>query len=107
MQHAIRKSIAMKPPRPLWRVAVAFLVSIALNGVLLAIASSIDPRQENMSRIATIANALLRPADALKDWLAPGHGGVQIGVLFMCSVFVYTVVAWVAFSLPVWWRHRQ
>ena len=95
--HAIRKAITMKLPRQLWRVAVALLVSIALNGVLLAIASS----------IASIANALLRPADALTECLAPGHGGAQVVVLFMCSVFVYTVVAWVALSLPVWWRHRQ
>ena len=97
----------MKPPRQLWRVAVAFLVSLALNGVLLAIASSIDPRQENLSRIASIANALLRPADALTEWLASGHGGAQIVILFVSSVVVYTVVTWVALSLPVWWRHRE
>ena len=63
-------------------MAVAFLAFIALNGGLLAIASSIDPRQENQSRIESIANALLRPADALKGWFAPGHGGAQIAVLF-------------------------
>jgi hypothetical protein len=97
----------MRFPGHLHRLAPAFLISIALNGVLVAIASSIDPRQENRSRIASIANALLMPANALTERLAPGHGGVQIVLLFMFSIFVYTVVAWVALSLPVWWRNRQ
>ncbi len=88
-------------------MVIAFLISIVLNGVLLAIASSINPRQENLSRIASIANALLRPANALTDWLAPGHGGAQIAALFISSIVVYTVLAWVALSLPVWWRHRE
>lgn len=97
----------MKPLPQLWRMVIAFLISIALNGVLLAIASSIDSRQENLSRIASIANVLLRPANALTAWLAPGHGGAQIAALFISSIAVYTVVAWVALSLPIWWRHRE
>jgi hypothetical protein len=97
----------MNATRQLLRITIAFLISIALNGVLLAIASSIDPRQENLSRIASIANALLKPPGALTEWLAPGHGGAQIVVLFMSSVAVYTVVAWVALSLPVWWQRRE
>jgi hypothetical protein len=96
----------MKPVRQFWVIAIAFLISIALNGILLAIASSVDPRQENLSRVASAANALLKPAEALTEWLAPGHGGTQIVVLFGSSVVVYAVVAWVVLSLPVWWRHR-
>ncbi len=79
---------------------------MVLNGILLAVAFSIDPRQENLSRIASIANALLRPAGALTQQLAPGHGGAQIVMLFVSSVLFYAFVAWVALSLPVWWRHR-
>jgi len=94
------------PHQPLWHIMIAFLVSIALNGVLLAVASSIDPTQENLSRAASIANALLKPAGAFTEWLAPGHGGAQIVVLFGSSVVVYAVVAWVAISLPGWWRQR-
>jgi hypothetical protein len=97
----------MQLPGHLYRLATAFLVSIALNGVLVGIAASIDPRQENLSRIVSIANALLMPANALTERLAPGHGGAQIVLLFMFSIFVYTVIAWVALSLPVWWRNRQ
>src|SRR5260370_30848478 len=107
MRHEISQAITMKPLPQLWRMVIAFLISIVLNGVLLAIASSINPRQENLSRIASIANALLRPANALTDWLAPGHGGAQIAALFISSIFFYTVLAWVALSLPVWWRHRE
>lgn len=97
----------MKPLPQVWRMAAAFLISIALNGLLLAIASSIDPRQQNLSRIASVANALLRPANALTEWLAPGHGGAQIAALFISSIVLYTVVAWVALSLPIWWQHRE
>jgi hypothetical protein len=85
---------------------IAFLISVALNAFLLAISASTDPRQESLSRIEAIANALLTPAGQLTEWMAPGHGGAQIAVLFISSLACYTVVAWVALSLPVWWRNR-
>jgi hypothetical protein len=88
------------------RLPLALLLSIALNVLLFAVDSSIDPRQEELSQIQLCVVSLLKPAVALVTWLAPGHGGVQIfyGVLF--SVVVYTVVIWLALSLPVWWRRR-
>jgi hypothetical protein len=88
------------------RVVFAFVISMILNGGLLAVAFSIDPKQENLSRTASIANALLRPAGALTEYLAPGHSGAQIVMLFVTSVLFCTAVAWVVLSLPVWWRSR-
>jgi hypothetical protein len=97
----------MKPPRQLSRIAIAFLISIVLDGILLAIDFSIDPRQNKLSRVEGTVVALLRPGEALTNWLAPGHGGAQILALVVFSVVVYTIVAWVVLSLPVWWRSRE
>ena len=96
----------MKPIRQFWLIAIAVLISIALNGIMLTIDFSIDPRQEKLSRIESIVVVLLKPAEGLTMWLAPGHGGAQILALVAFSVLVYSVVAWVVLSLPIWWRHR-
>jgi hypothetical protein len=96
----------MKRFGQLWRIVIAFVVSTVLNGFLLAIAFSIDPKREKLSGIETIANNLLKPAAALTQRLMPGHTGAQIAGLFIFSLLVYTLVAWVVVSLPLWWRHR-
>lgn len=96
----------MNLPRQLRSAAVAVMISLALNGVLLVIDFSIHPQQDKLSTIENIVVGLLRPADLLTRWLAPGHGGAQILFLIMSSVVFYAVVAWVALSLPIWWRHR-
>lgn len=88
------------------RFVIAFLVSIVLNCVLVAIDFSIDPRQAKLSIIQNAVVGLLRPAEALTMRFAPGHGGMQILALVLFSVFVYALVVWVILSLPVWWRHR-
>jgi hypothetical protein len=105
LRHAT-EAITMKPVRQLWRIAIAFLISIVLNGILLTIDFSIDPRQANLSRVENIVVGLLRPAEALTARLTPGHGGAQISALILFSVVVYTIVAWVVLSLPIWWRRR-
>jgi hypothetical protein len=51
---------------------------MVLNGFLLAIDFSIDPKQDKLSRIESIAAALLRPGEVLPEHLAPGHGEAQI-----------------------------
>lgn len=89
-----------------WRVTVAFLASAALNGFLLVVAFSINSKEDKLSRIERIANALLKPAASLTEQLAPGHGGAQILALILFSILVYTVLVWVVLSLPRWWRHR-
>ena len=91
-------------PRYLRRLILALLISIGLNVFLLAVAFSIDPRREELSRNERWANALLMPAGKLTDALVPGHGGAQIVALVLFSVAFYTAVSWVALSLPVWWR---
>jgi hypothetical protein len=96
----------MKPNRKLWRIATALLISIALNGILLAIDFSIGAHEDKLSTIEDVVVELLRPAEALTMWLAPGHGGVQILALAVFSVFFYTVAAWIILSLPIWSRHR-
>jgi hypothetical protein len=88
------------------RIASALLISVALNGVLLTIEFSIDPRREKLSSIEDIVVDLLKPAEALTSWLAPGHGGAQFVALSVFSVVVYAVVTWLVLSLSVWWRHR-
>ena len=105
-QHASAEAIPMKPILQFRLVAVAFLISLALNGIMLAIDFSIDPRHEKLSTIDSIVVALLKPSEALTMWLAPGHGGAQILVLAASSVLVYTVLALVVLSLPMWWRRR-
>jgi hypothetical protein len=96
----------MQLPEHFRRFPVAFLVSIALNVILFAVDFSIDPRQEKLSRIEHLVVVLLTPADALTTWLAPGHGGAQIFDLVLFSLAIYTIVSWVAISLPAWWRRR-
>jgi hypothetical protein len=96
----------MKPVRQFWVIAIAFLISLALNCILLAVDFSIDPRQEKLSGVEDVVVRLLRPAEALTMWLVPGHSGTQILALGIFSVLVYTAVAWVVLSLPIWWRHR-
>jgi hypothetical protein len=88
------------------RLPIAFLISIALNVILFAVDSSIDPRQEELSRIQHLAVVLLTPAEALTARLAPGHGGAQIVALVVFSVVVFAIVSWVALSLVAWWRSR-
>lgn len=88
------------------RLSIAFVVSIALNIILFAIDFSIDPLQQELSRIQRLGVNLLRPADALTVWLMPGHTGAQIAALVIFSVAVYSIIAWVLISLPVWWRNR-
>jgi hypothetical protein len=90
----------------LYRLVVAFLISIGLNVVLFAVDFSIDPRQEELSQLQRCVVALLSPADTLTTSLVPGHGGTQILALVIFSVVVYTFVAWMALSLPAWWRNR-
>lgn len=88
------------------RVAVAFLVSIGLNCVLVTIDFSIDPRKPKLSTIQNAVVGLLRPAEALSMRFVPGHGGAQILALVIFSILFYALVAWFILSLPMWWRHR-
>lgn len=89
------------------RLPIALLISIALNVILFAVDFSIDPRQESLSRIQHLVVVLLTPAEALTTRLAPGHGGAQIFDLVISSFAIYTILAWVALSLPAWWRRRE
>jgi hypothetical protein len=96
----------MKPARQLWCVAIAFLISIALNGVLLTVDFSIDPRKASLSRIEDVVVRLLKPAEALTMWLVPGHSGAQLLALGLFSLLIYAAATWLLISLPIWWRHR-
>lgn len=89
------------------RFGVAFLVSVALNSVVLSIDFLIDPRQAELSRIQRLVIWLLRPAELLVNNLTPGHGGKQLLALAMFSLVIYIFAAWIAISLPVWWRRRS
>ena len=95
-----------QPPGYRRRLILALLVSVGLNLLLLAVAFSVDPRREELSRSERWANALLMPAGKLTDALVPGHGGAQIVALVLFSVAFYTALSWVALSLPAWWRSR-
>lgn len=106
LQRAISEEINMNPTRSLWRIAISFLISVVLNGILVIIDFSIDPRQAKLSTIQNTVVGLLRPAEALTTRFVPGHGGVQILALVVFSVLAYALVAWAILSLPIWWRHR-
>lgn len=90
----------------LYKLAMAFLISIGLNAILFAIDFSIDPRRGELSQIQRWAVGLLSPAESLTMGFAAGHGGEQILALVLFSVLVYAIAAWVALSLPAWWRRR-
>jgi hypothetical protein len=96
----------MRSNGQLYRLAMAFLISIALNVILFAVDFSIDPRRAELPRIQRWVVSLLSPAEALTMGFAPGHGGAQILALVIFSVFVYAIAAWVALSLPALWRRR-
>lgn len=93
-------------PGYLGRLVMAFMLSIGFNAVLLAVAFSTDPRRAELSRIERWGNFLLGPAAALTAALVPGHGGAQIVALVLFSFAFYAALAWVAISLPTWWRTR-
>jgi hypothetical protein len=88
------------------RIGVALLISFVLNGILLASVFSIAPSQDKLSTLETVASILLKPAEDLTEWIAPGHGGVQFLVLAISSVFLYAAISWVALSLIPWWQSR-
>jgi len=88
------------------RIAISFLISVVLNGIAVTIDFYIDPRQAKLSAMQNAAVALLKPAEALTARFVSGHGGGQILALVVFSVLMYTLVAWVAISLPIWWRRR-
>jgi phosphoglycerol transferase MdoB-like AlkP superfamily enzyme len=88
------------------RLVMALMLSIGLNVTLLAVAFSIDPRRAELSRIERWSNFLLSPAAALTATLVPGHTGTQIVALALFSFVFYAALAWVAISLPAWWRTR-
>jgi hypothetical protein len=90
----------------LYRLAMAFLISIGLNVILVAVDFSIDPRRAELSRIQRWDVRLLSPAEAMTMGFAPGHGGAQILVLVVFCVLVYAITAWAILSLPAWWRRR-
>jgi len=91
----------------LYRLAMAFLISIGLNVILFALDFSIDPRRTELSPVQRWVVALLSPAETLTTGLAPGHGGAQIVALVVFSIVVYALVVWMALNLPAFWRHRS
>ena len=101
------ESPAMPLPKQFCRLATAFLISIVLNIFLFAVDFSIGPRRAELSRIQNVVLGLLRPAESLTVQFAPeGHGGIQVLALVISSILVYTVVVWLALSIPAWWRSR-
>ena len=88
------------------RLVIAIMLSIAFNVVLLAVASNVDPRMAELTRIERWDIFLLSPAAALTAALVPGHSGAQIVAIALFSFAFYAALAWVAISLPVWWRTR-
>jgi len=89
------------------RIISALLVSAVFSAVVLAVDFGINPTQEGLSKAQTAAVALLTPAEFLTEQSAPGHSGVQIVVLAVWTLALYTVLAWVALSLGAWWRSRS
>jgi hypothetical protein len=68
----------MRSHGQLYRLAMAFLISIALNVILVTVDFSMDPRRAELSRMQRWAVHLLSPAEALTMRFAWGHGGTQI-----------------------------
>ena len=89
---------------------MAFLISIGLNAILFAVDFSIDPRRGELSGVQRWVVRLLSPAESLTwhlQWVtafAVGYGRERILALVAFSVLVYAIAAWVALSLPAWWR---
>lgn len=89
------------------RIILAFLLSTGVSAVLLCIAFSIDPRQSNLSSAQHLAVALLKPADVVTDWIAPGHTGMQFVILSLSAIVFYALVSWVVFSVLRWPRRQS
>jgi hypothetical protein len=102
----------MSPLKHCRRLAIAFLISIALNSFLFAVSFSINPRNPvPNSGVQRIVEALSAPSSTFAEWVAPrGHGGAHFVIALIAavasSVGFYAALAWVILSLPVWWRHR-
>jgi hypothetical protein len=81
------------------RVAIAGYASICFNGLLIVLDSSHNSWTSSPSIIGKILDALVRPAGAFTQWIAPGHDIIQILVLLLSSFVFYWVVALVALGL--------
>jgi hypothetical protein len=95
-----------------WRVKAALITSLAINGVLVLIGLSINPRQYPASRFASFLAALTAPSTALAEWIAPhGHDAPHFAgaavIAIVSSVLFYAIFVWFLLSLPIWWRQRQ
>jgi hypothetical protein len=96
----------MQSSKPIHRLLMALLLSVALNIFLCAIDFQIGPHQKELSQIQRCVVAMLMPAATLVTWVAPGHSGAQIfyGVVF--SILVYTIAIWMTLTAIAWGRRR-
>jgi hypothetical protein len=91
--------------RKLHRIAIALIMSIALNSILMAIPFFVAPETFQSLAIGKIVNALGRPGGAFTEWLLPGHDLPQVALLIVSSVLFYAVLAWLVLTL-IFWRSR-
>lgn len=81
---------------------MAFLISIALNVILVTVDFSMDPRRAELSRMQRWAVHLLSPCGSIENAICMGTWrNADSG-----SVLLYAITAWVILSLPACWRHR-
>ena len=90
--------------RTLRRTAVALIMSIVLNSILMGIPFFVAPEKFQSSAIGKIVNALGRPGGAFTELLLPGHDLPQVILLIISSVLFYTVLAWLMLTLIFWRR---
>lgn len=92
------------------RIFAALLISVALNGVLIAVGPWTE--QHGTSAMARVTDLLGRPSAAFTEWVVPGgHDAVHIlgaiAVSFMSSVIFYGVLAWAVLTAWAWRGARR
>ena len=91
--------------RKLHRIAIALIMSIALNSILMAIPFFVAPEKLQSLAIGKIVSVLGRPGGAFTEWLLPGHDMPQVIMVIVFSLVFYAVLAWLVLRL-IFWRSR-
>jgi hypothetical protein len=90
----------------LGRVRLALVISVLLN-ILLGVIADIAYSTASSSRISRLFDRLGAPAEALTNWLVPGHTVVQpVADMFFSVTFCWAVM-WISLSVAALWSRRE
>jgi hypothetical protein len=83
--------IENRPRNSLTLLFAALAISLVVHFALFVVVAVCT---NEASIVVRVTEAMLTPAEAITEHIAPGHSGVQIFFGFTISVVLYTVTLW-------------